>query len=1034
MKKPVVLCLMSILWLTGCTEDKQKVTLAVEGADQLAMSFPAQSQAQLPEESPLFLVFSSPVTSDTPAEAFVLEHVASGEEVPLSARSTNGGKTLILEASEPLLPASQYKLSRTEEPLLSNGRRLSFPQEGLSFTTRLSSGGPLLERIAPVPAAMISEGSGFGVMSLVPDGNNYPLTDLASLRFRFSEPLQRDTVVYGESLSLTRPDGTLIPAEVLVQGENLTLDPVDPLTPGTQYRLTLTDAVQSQVTGASLNPGRYEDWQFTPKDSRAGDPLPLQVVSHENGQRLSRITGERLNSVRLGSNLLGPDNQTFMGPDAGGPKDLIFAQLASLSEYPEVTPMTIPKGTLLRGTEVDVKVAGLQPAGLTSGEIRVRFLSDANGFMVPNPYSDSKRAPRNVMLFVDMALNTEDGKSNGALGQALLNVPLVGTVSIENGVLSIDAVTVIAPEILGVDQATGLVSFRLEGFERSDNSPLQSRVQDTLGPELTAWVPGDLSGTVRPGDPLILYFDKPLRSSSVQDAVSLFADGQPVDFDQSLNGSVLTLRPSEPLRHGVDYNLNISGLKGLDGQPMQPLSLPVFSLAPGETQPSASQSPLVLTTLPGYPCAKTLQGDLTESATRQGRCAGGQATDDVLPILEHAADRPIIVRFSQNMDPASLIADDTVILEKLRDGQWQPMSDWTLETDSREIRLVPAQRWESGRLYRYTLVSDPSGQAPFVRSDSGLPLQTRLLNPTPREFAVRDFGGPDLVNYFRGAAPSDRTLAPLRNLPASDVNADLVMNNAESGVPAENGQYSAIANSSGITVVPGSVESNLMENGNIGCQVGQDCPGDKFIYLTGMLNTDISGKAIDPGTDDRVVASIAPSVLYTTGLDVHIRIDDTPLLACLNLCSAADLVGANQVSPTGPMMMRMRYTGENRDQPFPAFIAQNDEGQLEIQLTLDVYLDAPYLDIDIDLTDLDHNLRSFPIDTLKLRGPIDFLDDGRMQIRLSNEEPVDLLVQVKGDVLGGLGDVFVGSPDTDLTLRIPEGDLVLNYLSPLTQP
>ncbi|MDX1588987.1 MAG: Ig-like domain-containing protein, partial [Oleiphilaceae bacterium] len=113
MSKPVVLCvLLTLLSLAGCKESEQTVTTAVKGSHQLVMSFPAQSQSRVPEQSPLFLVFSSPVTSESPEQAFVLEHLASGETVPLSARTVNQDQTLILEADEKLRPASEYRLSR----------------------------------------------------------------------------------------------------------------------------------------------------------------------------------------------------------------------------------------------------------------------------------------------------------------------------------------------------------------------------------------------------------------------------------------------------------------------------------------------------------------------------------------------------------------------------------------------------------------------------------------------------------------------------------------------------------------------------------------------------------------------------------------------------------------------------------------------------------------------------------------------------------------------------------------------------------
>ena len=58
-------------------------------------------------------------------------------------------------------------------------------------------------------------------------------------------------------------------------------------------------------------------------------------------------------------------------------------------------------------------------------------------------------APRVLELYIDMALNTGNTVTNGALGQQLMHVQLVGTALVEDGKLSIEAVGVIEPDVMG---------------------------------------------------------------------------------------------------------------------------------------------------------------------------------------------------------------------------------------------------------------------------------------------------------------------------------------------------------------------------------------------------------------------------------------------------------------------------------------------------------------------------------------------------------------------------------------------------------
>jgi hypothetical protein len=134
------------------------------------------------------------------------------------------------------------------------------------------------------------------------------------------------------------------------------------------------------------------------------------------------------------------------------------------------------------------------------------------------------------------------------------------------------------------------------------------------------------------------------------------------------------------------------------------------------------------------------------------------------------------------------------------------------------------------------------------------------------------------------------------------------------------------------------------------------------------------------------------------------------------------------------MLMRMRYEGEQRNELISGYLLTNAEGALTFETELDLYMDAPYLRPEIPLTELDHNMRSFPINNLKLSGPVTFLDDGRMQIVQRNTATVDLPnIVIDGNTLGGLGNILGLGPRTSLALTIPEQQLYLNYISPSTQ-
>lgn len=1025
---------LATLALAGCGGEQQSINATDRKAGELYFSYPAANQAAVPVSAPVFMRFTRELVMDDSELTPDLLQLQSdqGEVVTLTDFTmTSGQRGIAARPAEPLKPGTRYTL--INQGLATSMGGIELPGGGISFTTAPATSGPLLDR---------TEGNGFRVARFIPSGNDtYPATDMSVFRIQFTEPVEERTLIYGDTISLLDARGEPVPAQMHVQGHRVTIDPEDDLDPAQTYTINLTDKIRSTIAEAPLALPPEAPWPFQPLDSTSpnGERERMAQTATTNTGNLA-LSNEAFNSVKLSSLLLGNDNTTT----ATG---TVFAELGFIPRFDKAgqsVPLRIDRGALMTGSDVVVNVAGALPAGFSSEAIQVRFLSDASGFLMGNPNTDNNDAPRLVELYIDMALNTGNTIANAALGQELLHVHLVGTALVEDGTLTIEAVGVIEPDVMGVDVASGLISFRLEGYRNPDDAPPETSFTDNDAPSIKSWVPGaDNQHKLRPGDPVIVYLSEPVLPGSVNDnTVMLFKEGVEQRIAQSLNGSALVITPSQPLAHGADYSLLLNGITDLAGHELAAPPLD-FTLAPTLADTPAGQSPIALTTLPGFPCTKT---NVDTANGLQGRCAGGKATDDLLPVPEHPGNQAVSVRFSQNMDPASIIVGDSLTFESFDNGTWTPVptSDYVVNTGPRHLTVTPMAGWTEGRLYRYTL----NANSPLL-SAVGLPLQTELLTQGTRNSGSRAFGGQPLVNYFTATAPqNDRVALPLRNLPAADANADL---DYQSGLEAGSVSGETVANAAGLRAAGVSAinDETLVQGASIGCAVGQECPQDRFIYLTAMLDTIVAGQTREDGS---VPVDILPSILATTSSSVWAAIDTSFVDLFPELILSVDLSPDEEIA-TGPMLMRIRYDKNDQNQAVlpKGRILSDDNGQLTFETTLDVYLDAPYLDPSIGPAELQHNLRSYPIDNLVLRGPITFLDDGRMQIALQNVESVPINVRVLGQInitgenTGGLcGSILFQwlcegiantavDANTIIHLEIPAGELRLNYISPYTQ-
>ncbi|MCG8391554.1 MAG: Ig-like domain-containing protein [Pseudomonadales bacterium] len=815
--KKTIATLTSALLLAACGgEDSGTIDTDNwnAGTQSLVYSYPARGQTEIATPAPVILRFTSAVDTSTAQDHITLHQGnRNGPTVSYTLREIDNGRGLVLTPDSQLTPLTRYTVVVDGLPLVDGDT----DSHVFAFTTRALEEGPRSQVLAS---------EDFALSRLVPDGQALPVMDFSSFRLQFTQPLDPASVQYGDSLALTGPGGELVEARVLVDGPYLTLDPADDLTAGQNYTLSLADGLSS-TAGNSFAADSYT---LTPGDSHPREVMVQQVSDSANRAVLSPLTGLPINEVPVNATLLGEDNATQQGGD-------VHAELAFVPNYPDVTPFTVPRSTILAGTSIDVNIGGEVPAGFSTGAVNVHFLSDASGYLLPNPYSQRADAPRQVRLFMDVAMSTEDPTANGAVTQDILHIELVGTALVKDGIMTIDAVSVVEPNILGQERGYGTLSFHMEAYPDQQNPPQQ--VADTTPPELQSWAPGEDASAHLSSDPIVLNFSEPLNPATVtKSRIALQENGTDIPYSLEQDGAAIILRPDNGLQHPtqsdfstrIDYVYDIilgEGLTDLAGNAFMADTPLTFALpeqprfheashinATGQYDPPVTvnnqRAPVVLSAYPGFPCvlddtqqnlANDIAGQcldsLREAYTGFSNIAAfpseQRAPSDLLPVAPLPADRPIIVQTSKPLLPESVQLGTTFEVHEVDNNNTVLNTlDGDLKVEGNRITFWPSNPWQENRLYRYTLHStnDFNGGGSVLCDGSqaicdtdDLPLQTQLQEVRKEDLANTtvlsqtvaqpDTGGQNLQQYFRGAASSDNVIMALK-APSADTNANFI--------------------------------------------------------------------------------------------------------------------------------------------------------------------------------------------------------------------------------------------------------------------
>ena len=1066
-KNNIALTALTALAVAGCGGDKDRVSFDTPtfNARNLHYTYPLDDQNQVAPRAIVALQFSHTVSAT--ADNFVFQD-ADGADVAFTLESVADGRGVVLTPVDALSPATDYTVVMNGVTVL--GETTTFKDGELNFTTRAALEGPLDTQ---------QTAASFEVESIFPDDDQFESMDFSSFRLRTTKPIDASTAVYGDTVSLMS-NGELVPAQLLVGRTAITVDPLEDMTPGQTYELgvngvlsqsgeTIAGFTHSTVPQDTTSPTTGERAVLVTNAPPADDSLGCL----DEGVITSELTGQPINCVPVIGTLLQDKTVSKQSGD-------VYAELAFTPNFPDVTPLRVRKGGILTGDALEVFIGGEVPVGFDSGEVTVQIISDATGYLFPNPNAESDDAPKQLRLMMDVATSTSDARANGAFTQNLMHLELVGTGLIEDGQLNTDAITVVEPRVLGVENSYGVLSFRMESYLDQENAPVQpidsvNPIVPVLdgdnGPELS-WQPGNVADRMEPGEPIVIHFSEALEPQSIDAGTTLMLTkgGVAEPFSWELSGNALVITPDSPVEYGVEYVVTTTPeITDLAGNPLQMLdslegdnsldfTLPEYVVDDGGED--VRRGPFASTVYPGFPCASSTASQAEIDAGTQGVCVSSspeadQVVIDQLPIVGLPANRPIKVRFSQNMDPSTLVLGDTVMVQADDNGSWVDV-DGELTVETRGFTFTPNQPWDEtgATLYRYVMAGNGGGTGcAGICSADGLPLQTApLLGGGLKE------GGPDMEILFRGEAAADTIFQELANLPSADVNNNFQIDSNEPVLTGDTLDPADTPANATFIVPRGTGGEGLVAYANTGCGFDNpadgtptQCDSDKIMYVTGLLNTEI----LDFDAENQgVPVVIYPTTVALTNLDatavIGLRLtsdDETGgllgaipvlgdiaqdivdgLLGATGLGDLIEAVGLDNIglapipTSTGPNIMRVRYEPEDpndpnspRTVPPVGFIVDTPDGPV-FRIPFDLLFDAPALSLPLGL---EHNVKSLPIDNVQLEGPLDFLPDGRLFIALQNQEPLDVDLEI----------TLAGFDGGKVLLQIPPGGINLSYQS-----
>ncbi|MEO8551097.1 MAG: Ig-like domain-containing protein [Kofleriaceae bacterium] len=967
--------ILLVLTCAACNDAVPPLATAQPG---VVFTYPADAQVDVPTGAHIFVTFSDPV------EPGALGACGGSPTAPTGGFCLVGPNGVV--AATPTVIGDDKKTVQLAVQLDEGASYAAYVDPSLAtFATNLpASGTPLFHFTsrssrprAAVPALVALNGGD----PMHPDSYR-PLFETSTLELLFSEPLDpRGVALASGSIEFLDSLSQPVPATLFTDGIHVAIDPKTDLDAGKQYILKLG----TKLVDLSGQPVAPLTLTLTPHDSRKGkDPIRQTLKTRQSsdpGSPTSR-TGLPPNVVTIEKPLIG--NQTANVLDSELATEM--ADPKALPDFGDAIAFTIRRGARLRNSALEVKLGGLIPVGLTTGDIQIELLTDGGGRLFRNPHQDpgqrpeNERAPLYVDLTMDVAIYATDPKGNAVLSQTILGLQGVGVVSATDGVLDIETIASLDLGLLGVTSAP--TNLALELITETNQSSLSA---DTAPPTLVASFPGQNDHDVAVDSGADILFSEPIDLDRARaGGVTLQTGaGAAVPFEIESHGAAITVRPIARLARGSAYKVVFTDVRDVAGNPMgqlNPLAFSTSAIANTDT-PAA-----IIGSHPGVGCALT-----GATATSPGRCVDGAGGDDLYHPFTLAVDQPAEVTFDQPIVPTSFTLGTacnggSVRLEEVdATGTCTAVVKGSLIVHERSFQFVPDAPWVDGKTYKMTLVT--GGNAGCDANEICGVGETASFDILHGMSGNGEAGGPNLVIPFKGVPATGATYLMPSTAPYTDLNGSGTIDTGE----AKADDNRATMHVTGTT---GAVSSAKFTTGP--CEGGM--ANDGCMFITGAMATQLQpiqmGCTLPDGTSAATCMPITlePGLMFGTSVGM-----DAVALFTLST--------ATQVS-----IMRIR---EPASGPVTGYV-YDDNGTPTMMVKLDLYMDAP----DMSITLSSHDLHSKPM-SLTLKGPVGFTPDGRMSIAVANVADVPITINIS----------TAGFVDSTVKLILPKDQMKLQLLS-----
>lgn len=941
--------------LAACGDSVPPLQTAAPG---VVFTYPVDQQVDVPLGAKLVVTFSDPVVASAVAcPAFCV----IGPDGPLTVTPavSEDGRTVTVD-SPGFTPGAQYQVVVTNE-VLPTAQNLPTSGPLVTFTARSDR-----PRAAPPTLVAVNGGS-----PMAPESFR-PMFETSTIRLIFSEPLDQRTVTLGAgSIELLDASGVEVPATIVSRGIHVSIDPVSDLTAGMAYTLRLGSSILD-LGGQALAP---QTIMLTPQNSLGAGTITQMLRTRQPGDPGAGAprTGGMTNTIVLDKPLIGKETTT-LGPI------VLQAELGDPKALGGPIAFTIRRGQRLMNTGFDVKLGGSIPAGLSTGDMYIELLTDGGGRLYRNPHQDPSQRPENdrAPLYVDFTLDvgvySVDAKGNAALTQTILGLQASGVATATEGVLDLETAASMDLGLLGVTSAPSNMVLELI------TDPEAQVPVDTTPPTLTATYPGTTTAELPVDEGIELIFSEPvdldrLRAGGLTLKTS---GGTDVPAVIESHGAAIVVRPIQKLAYSTQYVLTLADVADVAGNPLAPTGPLMFSTPAMNT----TDVPLTIVAAnPGAPCALS-----------NGRCAGGNNSDDVYHPFTLPANQNVHIAFSQPLKAGSAVlgtqcnAGDVRIEEVDGNGACTAAVPGSLIVRDRAIEFVPDVPWTPGTHYRITLVSGGN-----TSCDAGeiCGLQRAASFDPVAGTTNGDAGGPNFVIDFAATDPTTDMDLFVTAAPFTDLNGSGLIDGPE---VARDENMAALK----ILATHGAISAASFDDADC---VPSTPEKENCQYIQGAMPTVMQSLQQNCALPDGTTAAscipvvMSPQAMYGTNVNMH--------------ATAGLSIGTS----TGTSIMRLR---EPVDGPIMGYIVDGGDGTPKLITQLALYMDAP----DMSILLSSHDLHSKPLAVL-LEGPVQFVEDGRIAIDLANQADMPVTINVSTPFGAGAVDLVV-----------PQGLMKLQLMSP----